>query len=193
MDISSVKYCKIFPGIGIARLGNSPDEFFIGPEAPGHPPSPDGGFKDAQGRVKKQAARFRIYGFDDKDKVVGEITPDDAEITWTVQLANTKASWHRFGGVRRGMDTDQGVNPTALRNKPVEPRSLLEIRPSARSATGPNQGGADSQFNDGEFMGLAVPLGEIRTDENGRLLVLGGNGKSERTADGHPITTYADR
>lgn len=192
MDFSSVKYCKIYPGIGIARIGNSPDEYFIGPEAPGHPPNPEGGFKDKQGRVKKQAARFRIYGFDDKDKVAGEITSDDAEITWTVQVANTKASWHRFAGVRRGMDTDQGVNPTPLRNKTVQQRSLLEIRPSARSATGPNQGGADSQFNDGEFMGMPVPLGEIRTDEKGRLIVLGGNGKSERTADGRPLTTYAN-
>jgi hypothetical protein len=139
MDLSSVKYCKIYPGIGIARIGNSPDEYFIGPEAPGHPPNPEGGFKDKQGRVKKQAARFRIYGFDDKDKVIGEITSDDAEITWTVQVANTKASWRRFAGVRRGMDTDQGVNPTPLRNKTVQQRSLLEIRPSARSAAGPTR------------------------------------------------------
>ena len=29
-----VRYA-IYPGIGIARVGNSPDEYFIGPEAPG--------------------------------------------------------------------------------------------------------------------------------------------------------------
>ncbi len=52
---------KIHPAIGIARLGNSPDEFFIGPEKPRELPMPDGGFKDSQLRVKRQAARFRIF------------------------------------------------------------------------------------------------------------------------------------
>ena len=26
---------RIHPGIGVARVGDSPDDFFIGPEAPG--------------------------------------------------------------------------------------------------------------------------------------------------------------
>ena len=43
---------KVHPAIGIARVGNSPDEFFIGPERIGQPPDPPGGFKDAQCRVK---------------------------------------------------------------------------------------------------------------------------------------------
>lgn len=47
---------KIHPAIGIARVGNSPDEFFIGPERIGERPDPPGDFKDAQCRVKKQAA-----------------------------------------------------------------------------------------------------------------------------------------
>ena len=44
---------KIHPAIGIARVGNSPDEFFIGPERIGEDPNPPGGFKDAQCRVKR--------------------------------------------------------------------------------------------------------------------------------------------
>src|SRR5689334_4175862 len=52
---------RIHPGIGIARVGNSPDDFFIGPEAPGIPPTlkkpgaprfPKGKYKDDQGRIK---------------------------------------------------------------------------------------------------------------------------------------------
>jgi hypothetical protein len=35
---------KIHPAIGIARLGNSPDEFVIGPERLWDPPDPPGGF-----------------------------------------------------------------------------------------------------------------------------------------------------
>lgn len=65
MDLSSSKL-KIFPPIGIARVGNSPDEFFYGPEVPGRAPAPDGGFKDREGRVKRQAARFRIYAIGER-------------------------------------------------------------------------------------------------------------------------------
>jgi hypothetical protein len=56
---------KIHPAIGIARVGNSPDEFFIGPERRGEEPNPVGGFKDAQCRVTRQAARFRIFAHHD--------------------------------------------------------------------------------------------------------------------------------
>ena len=67
---SRIKYCKIYPGIGIARLGNSPDDYFIGTEVSGSPPTPeDNLFKDVQGRVKRQGARFHIYAYDSNDKV----------------------------------------------------------------------------------------------------------------------------
>jgi hypothetical protein len=62
VDASSIQYCKIHPGIAIARLGNSTEEYFIGPEVPGQPAEPeDGLFKDKNGRIKRQAALFRIY------------------------------------------------------------------------------------------------------------------------------------
>ena len=64
MSLENVSYIRIHPGIGIARLGNSP-EFFIGPEAPGEisDPGGDGGggpdggsYKDSQQRMKRQVA-----------------------------------------------------------------------------------------------------------------------------------------
>jgi hypothetical protein len=58
-DDSVVRY-TISPCIGIAQVGNSKTEYYIGPEAPGGLPRPEGGFKDAKGRVKRQAARFRV-------------------------------------------------------------------------------------------------------------------------------------
>jgi hypothetical protein len=39
---------KIHPAIGVARVGNSPADFFIGPERLFDPPAPPGGFKDGQ-------------------------------------------------------------------------------------------------------------------------------------------------
>ena len=57
----------IHPAIGIARVGNSHDSFFFGPEVPGILPHARGGFKDGNGAVARQAARFRVFGFDDTD------------------------------------------------------------------------------------------------------------------------------
>ena len=110
---------KIHPAIGIARVGDSPDSFYIAPEQAGqmpYEPSDDGSdppitnFKDAQQRVKRQAARFRLYSYDDdlkksKEVEVGDVittvwvrsgqsssgqlaTGEVVDIEWTVYLAN---------------------------------------------------------------------------------------------------------
>ena len=100
MATSRIAAIKIHPAIGIARLGNSPDEFFIGPESPGVHARPRGGFRDSHGRIKRQAARFRLFAYDHKGKVLGEITAADAQIEWTVHLANTKAEWKQFDGLK---------------------------------------------------------------------------------------------
>jgi hypothetical protein len=149
---------KIHPAIGITRVGNSP-EFFIGPELLGERPEPTGGFKDAQCRVKRQAARFRIFAHHD-DNTVEEITDAEADITWTVHLVNKKAAYPERGN--------------------SEPASDLTIDPGARSTNGPNQ---QQLFDTGviRFSGqpvTTVPLGEMRSDTENRLLVLGGAGMS---------------
>ncbi|MCY9061423.1 LodA/GoxA family CTQ-dependent oxidase [Bacillus inaquosorum] len=177
---------KIHPGIGIARIGNSPDEFFLGPESLGGISEPDGGFKDKEGRIKRQACRFRVYGYDDKGNAIKEITLEDAEITWKVTLANTKASWRRF----------RGLNPEAeWRNSEFEgeARKQLDITPGERTISGKNQvGGPCYKFDDGTFLGVRVALGELRTDEVGRLLVLGGHGFSGTTKENNPLLNYAN-
>jgi hypothetical protein len=83
---------KFHPAIGIARLGNSPTDFFIGPEIPLDHSAPAGGYKDAACRVKRQAARFRLFGYDVNGNVVKELTAADADISWTVELCNKKAA-----------------------------------------------------------------------------------------------------
>jgi L-lysine epsilon oxidase-like protein len=67
----TITRCKIHPAIGIARVGDSPDKDFIGPERPGRHDPPEGGhYKDAAGRIKRQAARFRIFAYDEDGEVV---------------------------------------------------------------------------------------------------------------------------
>jgi hypothetical protein len=160
---------KIHPAIGIARVGNSPSEFFIGPEKPGVHVRPPGGYRDAQGRIKRQAARFRLFGYDKNGKPVREITAKDASITWTVALANKKAEWIRFQGPKSRTNKNLRRNPT------VTDRRSLIIDSGPRSLNGPNQ---SASFNSGTFLGTPVPLGDICTDKQGRLLVLGGFGRS---------------
>jgi hypothetical protein len=95
---------RIHPAIGIARVGDSPDDFFIGPEAPGVAPvlkklddstAQPGTYKDQQHRIKRQGARFRIYEYtEDTAGVVTkvrEITGAEAQIEWEVHLVNRKA------------------------------------------------------------------------------------------------------
>jgi hypothetical protein len=180
MNLDDVVRCEIHPTIGIARLGNSPDSFFIGPEAPGIPPRPDGGFKDAAGGIKRQAARFRLYAYDQAGAVLGELTATDAQITCSAELANAKGEWFNFAG-RFQVD-------------PAEPatRARLIIRPGPRSVTGRSHDGTDARFDTGTFLGTPVSLGELRTDEAGRLLVLGGFGKSASVKPANPLSHYVN-
>ena len=62
MDKTKIKSIAIYPPIGIARIGNAP-EYFLASEVPGVEPSPKDGYKDAEGRIKKQAVKFKIYAF----------------------------------------------------------------------------------------------------------------------------------
>jgi hypothetical protein len=52
----------IHPSIGIARVGNSQEEWFLAPEVTYPPPMPPGSYRDSDGALKRQAPRFRIYG-----------------------------------------------------------------------------------------------------------------------------------
>ena len=194
MDFSKVKACKIFPAIGIARLGNSKTETFVGPDLPGVTTEPEGGYKDRSGMIKRQGAKFRIYAFDAAGNVLGECRLDEpgVQIAWTVTLANKKASWHEFQGVAAGLDNDSGKKPTPLRNKGEADRSQLEITPGPRTISGVKQSGPKYYFADGMFKGINVPLGELQTDAFGRLLVFGGYGKSGSTTEAKPISHYAN-
>lgn len=187
--------CKVHPAIGIARVGNSPDQFFVGPEMPGVCDVPAGGYKDAgepgkgiPPRVKRQAARFRIFGYDSDGNAVRELTASDASITWTVHLANKKAEWFKFNG----SDGEHGTPTERPRNDKItdpKERKKLIIDPGSRTISGPGQ---SALFTGGQFMGIPVPLGEIRTEKDGRLLVIGGFGKSGFSDKAPPIKHYAN-
>src|SRR5215207_3579039 len=205
-DLSEIERIVIHPAMGIARVGNSPDEWFLGPETPGPHPMPPGGFKDATGRIKPQAARFRLYGLDENDRVVAEVTADNADIRWTVHLANTKAAWYNFD-IALDIPQAKGLPAAPLqaapdptrsdrRNEAITDRASLRIDPGPRSLGGAsaNADGADARarFDGGRFLGINVPLGELRTDEAGRLLVFGGKGESAPAIPSTVAMTFAN-
>jgi L-Lysine epsilon oxidase N-terminal/L-lysine epsilon oxidase C-terminal domain len=181
-----VRYA-VHPTIGIARVGNSKHEFYLAPELPGEIPSPPGGFKDATGAIKRQATRFRVYGYDAWGRVVSEITADEAEIVWSVHVANRKAAWYEF---QTALDIPSAV-PTPLRNATYQgaAREELVIDPGPRTIAGRNQ--SNVRFDGGSFLGQPVFLGELRTDNAGRLLFLSGHGDAYNPT-GVNVTTFAN-
>jgi len=177
---------KIYPSIGIARVGNSPDGFFIGPESPeslGLETLMDGSerpvqdFKDTSFRVKRQAARFRIFEFDNPTHAGRPAQfPPGSKIRWHVKLANRKDAVIRNG------------EPTAedqLAGRPAP----LPVSDPARSnraiiaeGDAPDPGAPPIKLSGNYLKGTArqtsVFLGELRRNRDDQLLVLGGHGTS---------------
>src|SRR5260370_29206093 len=85
---TSIVRAAIHPSIGVARLGNSPEEYFLAPEVVDPPPQPPGFYRDASGALKRQTVRFRISGQNAKGQDVAEISHTNNEITMIVPLAN---------------------------------------------------------------------------------------------------------
>jgi hypothetical protein len=180
IDPSSVSYVEIFPPIGISRLGNSSDPagYFVGPEIPYSSAPPTGGFKDAAGNIKRQAARFRAYAFDAQGRVLGELNNRTGyTLNWSVTVANAKAAHYRFRG---RYEPKTGLrNPTVQGDLPIDQRTDLIITAS-QTVQGLKQ---TSPALMGDYVGgmaqpVKVYLGELRTDDEGRLEVLGGMGRS---------------
>ncbi|SLN32396.1 L-lysine 6-oxidase [Roseovarius litorisediminis] len=180
----------IYPPIGVCRVGNSAEGFYIGPEVTDPAPQEPGFYRDGKGRLKREAARFRVYGLNALGQPVKELTLDNADIRWHVRLENQKSAWYQF---QLAMDIPEFADaPASLRrNASVSDRAALKITPEPKEISGVLKSGKKYAFADGKFMGSKVYLGELRTDEAGRLIVLGGHGVSA-SADGSPAVTFAN-
>lgn len=151
---------KIHPSIGVARLGNS-EHFYIGPETlsglpiqcddqgnpilgPGGQEQPVTGFRDAEQKILRQAARFRVVMYDDAHPDGIELAPQNGTtpgtivsgsegsgeliaIQWVVWMGNKKASWYQF----KELNGEHGYlkKDSRLRNKSVSNRQALVIDP----------------------------------------------------------------
>ena len=190
MKAPEISYVAIYPPIGIARIGNSP-EHFLATDQPGISKVPHGGYKDSQGRIKKEVARFRVYAFSQSGKVLRELTANEAKIEWRAEVANVKPAWYEFNNA---MDLGKKYAiPSIHRNREVKGgyREQLAIKPSPKSIEGINMSDDDHNFDDGKFYGTNVDLGHLQTDGEGRLLFFAGDGDAQ-SHDNQPITTFAN-
>lgn len=192
INLKLVASARIHPAIGIARVGNSEEDdgWFIGPEIVPGPRREPGFYRDTKGRLKRQAARFRVYGYDRNGKALGELTEDEATIEWTVHVANKKAAWYDFD-IALDLPEAAGVQ-SARRNATIQgaDRKKLVIDPGESTIHGRNK---RSKKMIGHFFSQEVELGELRTDNKGRLLFLGGRGKSGTPFPGcFPPSTFAN-
>jgi len=185
-EISRITHVRIHPGIGVARVGNSANDFYIGPEVTNPKPTAFGSTRDKSGAIKRQAARFRVYGYDKYGNVVSEIQQsENSSVEWSVHVANKKAAWYEFNAA---MDIPATVTLTVpLRNPDVSggDRDALVIDSGPVCISGINMN--DSSYAlAGTFQGTSVALGELQTDAMGRLLVLPGFGVSA-SPSGKPV------
>lgn len=174
---------RIFPAIGIARLGEDPN-FFIGTEIPGMGPGelgsdgalgPMNHFKNSAGtKIRKQGARFHLYESADSVNWTPANLPATATVTWTVTLENKKSAVRRTG--------EPPIVPT--RPQVVADLESMIIKGGTRQVQGPNatsavfKGTFATTAPDGQPYSVDVELGQLQTDAQGRLIVLGGRGMS---------------
>jgi hypothetical protein len=185
-DSDCIVKAGIYPPIGVMRVGNSENEYFIGPLVSDPEPQTDvHAYRDTTGALKRQAAQFRIYGFNAAGKAIKELTSDNAKIVWHSHLANQKASWYQF---QMALDIPEAATapPSILRNIDVKDRSSLIIDGGSQTISIPNVKSGHKFV--GKFQEKPVYLGEMRTDEKGRLIMLGGHGVSENLKGDIAIT-----
>jgi len=261
-DPSSV--FRVHPAIGIARVGNS-DEYYLAPETVAGIPTDGPGsltgglpiragteaetvtaaeLRDRHGRLKRQAARFRVFQYPAQpDEVypngvgtevqIGTVVDGRTvvDLIWTVHLANKKANSYVLND-DLGIQVYEPAHAAELELRNVaegpDPNNAARLRrlvidPGPRAIRGTDPETVDfdkatrasywcsgnriataaaypKSFPEFSFAQMYTPVGDIdslgalATDEQGRLLVLPGLGRScgWRQPDGTPFPLIGD-
>lgn len=205
---------KISPSIGVARLGNSAKQFCISPDEIGGLPyesdqygnilGPIKKFKDDENQVRRQGQLFKILNANGEELTAK--SPNVASMEWTAHLANKKAAWYQYseleGNLLYGTNNSYKNRDVKFRNASKiteKERQTLIIDPGPRSISGINQSiGFEKCFVQNNYPAQYPPedvtsgtpittLGDLKTDSEGRLIVLGGYGHAGGKA---PLTSY---
>lgn len=203
----------IHPSVGVARLGNSPDQICLSPDTIGglpfeadfygNPHGPIAKFKDAKGLVKRQGQPFKIY--DNEGVELTLKSPNVQAISWTVHLASKKAAWYQYselqGNLLYGPQNSYTNQKIPFRNNNITgaARQTLIVDPGPRTISGERKAigfdvnnalsGYPVQYPPATVKyGTAIKtLGDLRTNDKGQLIVLGGFGNA---GGNEPLTSY---
>ncbi|NET55638.1 MAG: hypothetical protein F6K47_05550 [Symploca sp. SIO2E6] len=161
-------------------------------------------FKNA-GAIKRQGQKFCVYQYDatgESKKLVLQGSMRDADhemevasIKWTVHLANKKSVWYEYSELEGNLLLGQNNSYTSQKVDKRNPdetgdaRKKLIINPGAKVIEGANQnveisGGYFPKPKDFSNVDKSVQgtvftkLGDLKTDAQGNLIVLGGHGDS---------------
>jgi L-lysine 6-oxidase len=205
---------SIHPSVGVARLGNSRGQFYLSPgttgglpyeaDAFGNERGPIIRFKDDAGQVRRQGQPFKIL--DENGDEITLDSPNVATIQWTVHLASKKAAWYQYseeeGNLLFGEENSYASREVPFRNPEIlseADRQKLIVDPGPRTISGRRQTvafdagsvppGYPASFPPSEVKyGTPVKtLGNLVTDDLGRLIVLGGYGDAGGDL---PLTSY---
>lgn len=202
---------SIHPSVGVARLGNADgNDFVLNPiKIGGLPFEHDDNlqpttdvihFKDEAGRVRRQGQVFKVL-----DEEGNELTLDSGNvksIEWSVHLANKKAAWYAFselnGNLLYGEENSYKNRGVEWRNATVtseSERQKLIIDLGPRTVAGCldsaefDKDSIPSNYSKASYPGPILQgedfksLGTLRTDNKGRLIVLGGYGRAGGNTD----------
>lgn len=205
---------KISPSIGVARLGNSPQQFCLSPDTIGGLPFEADSFgnkkgtiiqfKDDSGQVRRQGQLFKIFNEDGKEITIESTNVNS--IVWTAHLANKKAAWYQYseleGNLLYGNENSYSNRKVPLRNPEItgeKDRQQLIIDPGPRTISGARQSigfdegnvpaGYPSSYppKEVDYGKSITTLGDLLTDDKGRLIVIGGYGHA---GGNEPLTSY---
>ena len=132
---------RIYPSIGIARLGNGKaeqSEVVFSPEVPWkNLYEQDNDYIADDGALKKMAQRFYIYACNDKGNPTHKIKPEEYDIEWTAEVANKKPFWYDFNN---SLDLSIQTKNQNLSPKFYEDRIAPGISASYRNPNVLNEG-----------------------------------------------------
>jgi len=176
---------RIHPSVGIARMGDSPDAFFVGREwpvdrfepilqtIPGKDATKLPGlkpFRDKIDRLAKQGARFRIFCYqydnfwfyrDAHPTSFWEVTDADYDIEWRVKVSNKKS--HDIPPKKKLRPTGATILWDAGPNEPAERKF---------STAG------DRGLKTFDGVPGRLPLGSAFVEAGGQLIVIGSDGNA---------------
>ncbi|HUB90016.1 MAG TPA: LodA/GoxA family CTQ-dependent oxidase, partial [Dyella sp.] len=121
-------------------------------------------FKDQDYRMKRQGARFRIFELHENGIPTLASFPAGTTVRWTVRLANKKDAVHR--------PSYPPTQPEPVRDDPARQNRIIEATGDIAGMSQP------AVVLKGAYLNEPVILGEILTDKNQHLIVLGGSGRS---------------